>query len=189
MIAMQYSFALPADYDMSIIDRRIRERGPLLDGFPRLRFKAYLSARMGEDGLASAENLYAPFYLWDEPEGLSAFLTSPGFAAVSADFGWPSVRTWVVWRAALGPNLGAARFARRRIAPIAPHADLAALRIAAVAEAEASLRDGALAAVVGFDPTGWTKVGFELLATPPREGEQLYAVGHVSLPHRGARTS
>ena len=45
MIAMQYSLTLPADYDMAIIDRRIRDKGALLDGFPRLRFKAYLSAR------------------------------------------------------------------------------------------------------------------------------------------------
>ncbi len=27
MIAMQYSFTLPADYDMSIVDRRIRDKG------------------------------------------------------------------------------------------------------------------------------------------------------------------
>ena len=40
MIAMQYSFTLPADYDMSIVDRRIRDKGPLLDGFPNLGFKA-----------------------------------------------------------------------------------------------------------------------------------------------------
>ena len=45
MIAMQYGFTLPADYDMTIIDRRMRDKGPLLDGFPDLRFKAYLAAR------------------------------------------------------------------------------------------------------------------------------------------------
>ena len=65
MIAMQYSFTLPADYDMGIIDRRIRDRGPGTDGLPHLGFKAYLSARKGEFG--SAENLYAPFYLWQQP--------------------------------------------------------------------------------------------------------------------------
>ena len=45
MIAMQYGFTLPGDYDMSIIDRRIRDKGPLLDGFPNLGFKAYLFTR------------------------------------------------------------------------------------------------------------------------------------------------
>lgn len=53
MIAMQYSFTLPADYDMSIIDRRIRDKGPLLDGFPNLGFKAYLSARKGSSAAAT----------------------------------------------------------------------------------------------------------------------------------------
>lgn len=28
MIAMQYNFPLPADYDMAIIDRRIRKKVP-----------------------------------------------------------------------------------------------------------------------------------------------------------------
>ena len=32
MIAMQYRVVLPADYDMSIIDKRIREKGSMLDG-------------------------------------------------------------------------------------------------------------------------------------------------------------
>jgi hypothetical protein len=89
MIAMQYSFTLPADYDMSIIDRRIRENDHKLDGFPDLRFKAYLSDRRSE--LGSRENLYAPFYLWERPQGMDAFLSGPGFKAVSNAFGWPRV--------------------------------------------------------------------------------------------------
>lgn len=185
MIAMQYAFILPADYDMTVIDRRIRDRGPLLDGFPKLRFKAYLSARKRDDGFTSADNLYAPFYLWDEPSGLDAFLGGPGFAAVSRDFGWPSVKTWIVWHAALGADLAAARYASREIRPIASHTDLAALRRSAEADADAALDDGALAAVAGFDPTGWTEVRFRLWrALPPRVAEtaQVYAVGHMSLP-------
>jgi hypothetical protein len=188
MIAMQYSFVLPADYDMTVIDRRIRDKGPLLDGFPRLRFKAYLSARKHDNGFTSADNLYAPFYLWDQPEGLDAFLTSPGFAAVSRDFGWPMVRTWVVWHAELEPELGEARFATREIVPIRPHSDLASLRTDAVTDAQTAVRCGALAAVAAFDPTGWTLVKFRLWRVLP-EGQQqgakdvqTYGVGHMSLP-------
>jgi hypothetical protein len=44
MITMQYRIALPADYDMDIIRRRIAERGHLTDDFPQLSFKAYLYA-------------------------------------------------------------------------------------------------------------------------------------------------
>lgn len=182
MIAMQYGFTLPADYDMGIIDRRIRDKGPLLDGFPRLRFKAYLAARKNDDGFQSAENLYAPFYLWDEPEGIDAFLSSPGFAALTRDFGWPRVQTWLVWHAELDADLRQARYASREIETIQPYANLAETRDTAIAEARS--RTGALAIVVGFDPTGWKQVRFSLWATLPaltREA-QLYTVGHVALP-------
>lgn len=185
MIAMQYSFVLPADYDMGVIHRRIRDKGSLLDGFPSLRFKAYLCARKKDAEIASAENLYAPFYLWDEPQGIDAFLSGPGFAALTRDFGWPVVQTWMVWSAELSPDLGEARFASREITPIAPYSDLAAERNSAMADARSTLERGALAAVTGFDPGGWTIVRFRLWRTPPQaegDGFQLYAVGHVSLP-------
>lgn len=182
MIAMQYGFTLPADYDMSIIDRRVRDKGPLLDGFPRLRFKSYLAARKQDDGFTSAENLYAPFYLWDEPEGIDSFLSSPGFAALTRDFGWPSVQTWFVWHAELADDLKPARYASREITPIAPYANLAETRDAAITEARS--RTGALATLVGFDPTGWKQVRFSLWAELPALAQeaQLYTVGHVALP-------
>jgi hypothetical protein len=188
MIAMQYSFTLPADYDMDIIDRRIRDKGPLLDGFPRLRFKAYLSARKQDGGFESAENLYAPFYLWDEPEGIGSFLSSPGFAALAWDFGWPSVQTWLVWHSKLTPDLAAARYATREIQRLAPYSDLASRRERAIAAAEAAIEAGALAALAAFDPTKWLQVQFCLWPTLPQVAEtvQTYAVGHVSLPGQGA---
>lgn len=184
MIAMQYSIALPADYDMTIIDRRIRDKGPALDGFPHLRFKAYLTARKRDGALASSENLYAPFYLWDQPEGMNDFLCGPGFAVLSGDFGWPVVRTWSVWRAELGADLRAAKFATRREIPIKPHADLAALRQQAEGEAREAADRGAVAAVAAFDPTAWTMVQFRLWQTLPKtEGSaQSYCVGYVALP-------
>jgi hypothetical protein len=184
MIAMQYSIALPADYDMDIIDRRIRDKGPALDHFPHLRFKAYLTARKQDGGLASAENLYAPFYLWDEPDGLNDFLCGPGFAVLSGDFGWPVVRTWSVWHAGLGADLRATKFATRRETPIKPHADLAVLRRQAEAEAREAADRGALAAVAAFDPTAWAMVQFRLWQTLPKteDGVQAYSAGYVALP-------
>lgn len=181
MLAMQYSFTLPADYDMAIIERRIRDKGPMLDGFPHLRFKAYLSARKRDGDFASAENLYAPFYLWDHPEGLSNFLTGPGFATLTRDLGWPSVKTWVVWHAELAPDLSKARFASREIETIAPYSDLTALRTSATGESRAD----ALAHIVAFDPAEWTFLRFRLWHKLPKTvagNTQLYAVGHVSLP-------
>lgn len=182
MLAMQYSFVLPADYDMGIIARRIRDKGPMLDGFPHLRFKAYLSATMRE---GSAENLYAPFYLWDHPEGLSNFLTGPGFATLTRDFGWPEVATWVVWHAELAPDPGAARFASRETRQIVPYSDLNAERKAATEAAHASAGSDTLADVVAFNPTTWTFLRFRLWGHLPQavaDDAQLYDVGHLSLP-------
>lgn len=183
MIAMQYSFTLPADYDMSIVDRRIREKGPMLDGFPHLRFKAYLAAcRQGGD-VSSAENLYAPFYLWDEPEGLNNFLAGAGFAALARDFGWPTVQTWMVWHAEVAPDLAEAKFASREVEAIAPYSDLAGLRARAVSDAQDDARKSALASVVALDPTGWTLLRFRLWREPSlaeASAGQRYGVGHVS---------
>ena len=186
MIAMHYRFALPADYDMEIVRRRIVEKGPLLDNFLHLRFKAYLWAERGGD---SRENLYAPFYLWDNSLGLSDFVCGDGFAAVSQAFGWPQVKTWAVWSAALSDAASQARFATCEILPIAPHAALGEWRRRdSEAAQEAVASGGALAAVAAFEPTQWTRVRFRLWGeAPPAGGEagQIYRVGHLSRP--GAR--
>ncbi|MBX5158597.1 MULTISPECIES: DUF4865 family protein [unclassified Rhizobium] len=182
MIAMQYSFTLPADYDMSVIDRRIRDKGPLLDGFPNLGFKAYLSALKGEFG--SRDNLYAPFYLWQEPEGASDFLCGPAFQTLTGAFGWPQVRTWIVWQAEISPDVAAARFATRDVLRIEPYAPLTEIRRADSAEAAADVATGgALASASGFEPTTWTRVRFRLWREIPEidAHTQAYRVGHLSL--------
>ena len=189
MIAMQYSFTLPADYDMTIIDRRIVEKGPLLDNFPNLKFKAYLTARRNAGETPGEENLYAPFYVWSHSEGLNDFVCGDGFVAATQSFGWPQVKTWIVWRAHLTAKVAQAAFATREIAAIAPYADLRELRRRASEEA---LRDvesgGALASVAGFEPTTWTRVRFRLWGEKPAPvlaGAQSYKVGHLSLPGAG----
>ena len=186
MIAMQYSFVLPADYDMAIIDKRIRDKGHLFDGFPHLRFKAFLSARRQGGDFPSTANLYAPFYLWDEPEGINDFLSGPGFAAVTQAFGWPEVTIWSVWHAELAEGaLAEARYATRSIAAIAPYSDLGQRRASAAAAAGADVKNGALASVAAFEPARWTLVQFQLWRSLPEKlssDAQAYAVGHVSLP-------
>jgi hypothetical protein len=180
MIAMQYSFSLPADYDMGIIDRRIRDKGPALDGFPGLAFKVYLSARKGEFG--SRENLYAPFYLWNEPEGAVKFISGPGFAALTEAFGRPRIRQWLPWHVSVSGKIDTARFAHRELQPIGHDISLSDLR----QEEAARLRQEAdryvsVARIVAFDPSDWTMIRFGLDARSPSAGRgQIYRVGHVS---------
>lgn len=184
MIAMQYGFTLPLDYDMGIIDRRIAERGHLLDGFPGLRFKAYLTARPDQDGRFGPDKVYAPFYLWDDMAGLNAFVCGPGFAALSRDFGRPPVRTWIPWSSAISPDVARARYATRTEAALDPHEDLVARERAERDAAAEAVAAGALAFVSAYCPARWTAMRFALLHEAPESPERgriAYRVGHLSL--------
>jgi hypothetical protein len=145
---------------------------------------AYLHADHG----ASAENLYAPFYLWRDEESMHGFLNGAGFAGVARAFGWPSVRIWTPWHAEVGDDVRAARHATRSVERIAPYSDLAALRESEVAWARQARERGALAVVVGFEPVTWTIVRFCLWRDAQPAGvipdEQHYVVGHMSAPQR-----
>ena len=70
MYSMQYRVQLPADYDMEIIRDRVRRTGHLMDGYPGLEFKAYL---IQEKAKGAMENCYAPFYVWNDAEGMRSF--------------------------------------------------------------------------------------------------------------------
>ncbi len=126
MLAMQYRFTLPADYDMAIVRRRIADVGHRLDACPQLIVKAYLYAQRSE---GSAENLYAPFYLWNSSAGMSDFLTGEGFKGLSQAFGWPRVNHWLPWLTHFDrPHLAEAAWATCQEQIIAPYSDLPALR-------------------------------------------------------------
>ena len=186
MIAMQYGFVLPADYDMAVIRERIATKGPALDDLPGLVFKAYLHA-------SAPEKTYAPFYLWRDEEAMHGFLNGPAFAGVARAFGWPSVKTWTPWHATVGDNVREARFATRSAILIAPHTALGELRLQEEAFAQQALVRGALAVVVGFEPVTWTITRLALwrdAADSARgaaggAGDVGYHVGHVSAPGVG----
>lgn len=186
MITMQYRIGLPADYNMDIIRRRIAERGHLTDDFPNLAFKAYLYTDRNAADATDRENLYAPFYLWHNNDGMNAFLGGPGFAGVVESFGRPIVRTWSVWHADTASDLSVASHATREIVPIATRVALQALRDSAQAGAQADLDRGALAAISAFDPTHWTVLRFRLwrkaIEQPPSDAMDVYQVGHISQP-------
>jgi hypothetical protein len=183
MIAMQYSFVLPADYDMAIVRHRIASKGHLLDDFEGLHLKAYLYA---ERGATSRDNLYAPFYLWEDSAAMQRFLGSAGFAGLAQAFGWPSIQCWPVWDAYLTPEARLARFASRDLVRIAPYTALDVLREHEHGTLQDDLDHGALGAANAFEPTTWTRVRFRLWDEPDpalaAEHRQLYQVGHVSQP-------
>jgi len=185
MLAMQYSFTLPADYDMAIIRRRISDNGHRMDGFPKLVFKAFLHASRDPQGRGAHENLYAPFYLWENNEGINRFLASPGFASLTASFGWPAIKLWSVWQSHLSQEFALATIATREIVRINPFNDLAELQ---EIESQRAIRDvdeyGALGALVGFEPNTWSLVRFRLWGSYENDlaqvGTQVYEVGYLA---------
>ncbi|MEZ5501612.1 MAG: DUF4865 family protein [Halioglobus sp.] len=188
MIAMQYSFGLPADYDMSIIERRVKEKGHALDDHQPLAFKAYLVARKDDPVSRSRVNAYAPFYLWHGCDGLRDFVCSAGFAGLVNAFGWPAVLTWpALICTEQGGALSLARFASREIVTLSSFADLGALQRDESESARMTVQEKrALLALSAFEPTTWTLVRFRLWrdasSLPHTENTQVYNVQHVSNP-------
>lgn len=186
MITMQYRIVLPADYDMDIIRRRIAERGHLTDRFPHLAFKAYLLADHSAIAGGAGENLYAPFYLWHNTEGMNAFLGGAGFAGVVESFGRPIVQTWSVWRAERAADVSGAKHATRELIPISARTTLGELRDAEQARLQTDLDRGALAAISAYDPTQWNVLRFRLwrddVKRPDGDNVDVYQVDHISQP-------
>ncbi len=94
MISMQYNIALPADYDMEIIKKRVYDNGSKTDGFIDLKMKVYLIAEKSR--YANWKNQYAPFYLWDKEDGMNTFLLGGPFNNIINSFGRPAVNNWMV---------------------------------------------------------------------------------------------
>jgi hypothetical protein len=93
MLAMQYTFTLPDDYDMNLIRERVAQKSDHFDRLEGLYEKAFL---ISEKGVADAcENTYAPFYLWNHSYAMNDFLVSDSFKAVTEAFGRPSVKSWL----------------------------------------------------------------------------------------------
>lgn len=184
MHAMQYEITLPADYDMTIIRRRVATRGAATDAFPGLGVKAYAVRERGV--LGSPVNQYAPFYLWADPAGMNQFLFGPPFAGLSADFGRPVVRHWTGVAFRPGPAWAdSPTAATRAISSLPAEVPVADIVHAAIADLDAAQDTAGLhSCALAVDPATWEMVQFRLWAQEPADSwGQRYQVLHVSAPH------
>jgi hypothetical protein len=190
MYAMQYPIALPADYDMGIIRKRVAAASSMLDDRAGLGFKAYLVRERGVAG--SPLNEYAPFYVWRDPAGAADFLLhGGGFQNIVRSFGRVPVRQWLGAAVLAGPARGEeVGAATRRFALLPPEPDQDGLGLPQLMERETGgLRELAAhpdvhTAVLAVDPHTWQSVRFALWragAEPTEEGDR-YEVLHVSAP-------
>ncbi|MFJ8635650.1 DUF4865 family protein [Streptomyces sp. NPDC093568] len=187
MHAMQYSFTLPADYDMGVIRSRVARLGHLLDGWEGLGIKAYLLRERGVHG--SPVNQYGSFYLWNTMEGMNAFLWGGAFQGPVNDFGRPRIRRWTGLAYAEGGAADSpAQFAARRRRPVPDGVELAAFMAeSADAAGELAKRDEVVLAAAAVDTCAWEVVHFSLWDREPPQAEgEVYQVLHLSAPERGA---
>lgn len=184
MYAMQYEIALPADYDMTIIHRRVAEKGPLLDTFPGLGLKAYLVRERGL--LGSPVNQYAPFYLWADITGMNRFLWGGGgFENIVTFVGRVPVRHWTGVACLAGPARAARPRSATRDAMLLPP-DLDPTPLVAEAldglERRAAL-PGVHTAALAIDPRHWELITFTLWQEDvPETAGTRYQVLHLSTP-------
>ncbi|MGW7272647.1 DUF4865 family protein [Streptomyces sp. NPDC054864] len=201
MHAMQYEITLPADYDMAVIRDRVVAKGHLLDDYPGLRAKAYLIRERGVDG--SPVNQYAPFYLWNTPQGMNSFLWGPGFQGIVDDFGRPEVQHWTGLAFTEGPASDAASTAqaaasaktaksaksairrRVRVPADARVGDLAADLVEEIGQL--AREDGLIYAAAAIDPRTWEALRFSVWDHPSPKGQgDVFQVLHLSAPERHA---
>ncbi len=182
MIIAHYAHRLPADYDLGIIRKRAKERGPLWDALPELHFKGFLLRERGR--LGAIANDYSSLYLWRKDEAFRDFLISDRFKAVTDSFGRPAIET----RFALDARKGAghlARFATRQERAIPRDADLTAEFAAEIVRnRETAEQSGTVAAAVGVDANNWTLTRIRVLENEPKsaEGEETYEILHLARP-------
>ena len=165
MIIMQYGFTFPADYDMSIIERRIQDNGSKLDGFPGLLLKAFLFSRSDDVSLGAKENRYTPLYVWKNTEAMTRFLQSPSFVRLTQDFGWPRINTWQALRIPKVKDVRNKPFWAITQQQIVQHSALSELNM-----------NGQLC---GWDVCQWQLLDITFLETP-RQGEDNYRVGYLA---------
>ncbi|WP_057203296.1 DUF4865 family protein [Acidovorax sp. Root217] len=188
MLAMQYGFDLPDDFDMAALRRRIPEIGSRFDALPGLHLKAFLLA----DRTATAPNRYTPFYLWDDPAGAAGFVTSPDFAAVQAKYGHPVVHGWTPIAHLQGPAAGQVPgFATQHFAQLPDTTDLVQRADDERATAAALAgTPGVHSVFTGLDAQGW-QVNRTVLwsGQPPADAEgRVFELLYLSAPG-GVRSS
>ena len=183
MYAMQYEINLPTDYDMGIIRNRVETLGDRTDDFDGLGIKAYL---VQDRANGAVVNQYAPFYLWNDPAGMSRFLWGGGFfTGICKSFGRPLVSHWTGVDVRPGAAVDQpALAATKHVQLIPPDVDPAEPVAAAVALLEKTVGLGGVhSSAIAVDPSRWELVHFTLWSGEPGivPGTR-YQVLHLSTP-------
>lgn len=188
MIAMQYSFTLPADYDMNVIRERVHLKGPSFDNVESLLFKAFLFTEKTDNRNKNEENRYSSFYLWQNTKGMTDFFMSDGFKNVPGSFGQPAVNHWPCILSELrSRRIREARYATKESLKINSYFDFKKMQHNEKNLGDHLIQNGILAVVSAFEPRSWSLIRFCLWENLPAKSlsnsnAHTYQVLHVSAP-------
>ena len=157
MLAMQYSVRLPREYDFSKVQQRVRERRGLFEGLDGLVHKSYL--------FDPRNNVWAPFYVWENNAAARRFLLDGLFDGVVESFGRPRVRSWSVLNQDVASGAPEGRFAYCAIDQIGDDGNLAEIAEGAREDHQRMMaRPGIVSHLVALDAERWELVRFSLWA-------------------------
>ncbi|AJT40503.1 DUF4865 family protein [Psychromicrobium lacuslunae] len=185
----QYPLRLPADYQMEIIRRRVRERGSALDQREGLGLKFYAIREATQHG--STVNEYAPFYFWRQAQAMADFhWRGGGFQGIIKDFGRPAVHSWLP--ATISgfehfPECSADHplYLTLRSSELSAEQELGS-QVAQLVELTENRHTAteALGSALGVNTERWQSLQLALYhdVPEPETGDILYTVLHVSAP-------
>ena len=182
MIIVHYAHRLPADYDLAVLRRWLKERGTAWDGVPELYFKAFLLREAGRFGAIA--NGFASLYLWQQDKPFRDWLVRGGYKIVTDVIGRAEVETFFALDAFRGKG-SEARFLYKDDISISLDDDLTAAFAKEIALArERSTQPDVISAVVGLDPRNWKFVRILLSEEEARGSERgvAYQIAHLSRP-------
>lgn len=181
MLAMQYTIELPQNFPASRIHARVSERSRLFDSLPGLVHKSFL--------FNEEDNIYAPFYIWENDNVAKEFLLDDLFKGVISSFSRPRVRSWNVISASYSSSKDfAPTFAIREADIIPVEESLQKIAAAEKAKQEAMLakNNGLYFHAVALDAERWEIIRFSLwrdksaATKPDADCVQSYDVLHVN---------
>ncbi len=193
MLGLQYGFALPDEYDMTAVRRRVAEAAPRFDRLPGLAHKAFLCNDRSRplDGVP-ATNQFAAFAVWDDAAAAGSFLTSELFRWLVDGFGRPHVRLIVALCLDVCDTTRPPAAAVHQVVAAGAGGAPDGLADAETAQHRRSLgQPGLYARVVALDPERWDIVRFSLwhaAAVPAAElkSGHGYELLHLATPLAGA---
>ena len=182
MIIVHYAHRLPADYDLAVLRRWLKERGKAWDGVPELYFKAFLLREAGR--FSAIANGFASLYLWQQDKAFRDWLVRGGYKIVTDVIGRAEVETFFALDAFRGRG-SEARFLYKDDISISLDDDLTAAFAKEIELArERSTQPGVISAVAGVDPRNWKFVRILLSEAEPdtRERGVAHQIAHLSRP-------